>query len=57
MEDVGIFYDHLVYLKVIWYFLWPFGIFVWSFGMFSAVLVCRNEKNLATLAGTALSEQ
>jgi hypothetical protein len=27
MEDVGIFYDHLVYFTAIWYIMWPFGIF------------------------------
>jgi hypothetical protein len=27
MEDVGIFYGHLVYFKAIWYFLWSFGTF------------------------------
>jgi hypothetical protein len=26
MEDVGIFYGHLVYFMAIWYILWPFGI-------------------------------
>jgi hypothetical protein len=25
MEDVGIFYCHLVYFTVIWYILWLFG--------------------------------
>jgi hypothetical protein len=33
MEDVGIFYCHLVYFTVIWYILWLFG-FLWSFGIF-----------------------
>jgi hypothetical protein len=27
MEEVDISYGHLVYFNVIWYFLWPFGIF------------------------------
>jgi hypothetical protein len=27
MEDVGVFYVHLVYFMAIWYILWPFGIF------------------------------
>jgi hypothetical protein len=26
MEDVGLFYGHLVYVVAIWYMLWPFGI-------------------------------
>jgi hypothetical protein len=50
-ENLGIFYDHLVYFKgqckyfmVIWYILWQFGIFC-------PVLVFWTKKNLATLAG------
>jgi hypothetical protein len=27
MEDDGIFYGQLIYFMVIWYILWPFGIF------------------------------
>jgi hypothetical protein len=27
MDDVGLFYSHLVYFTAIWYILWPFGIF------------------------------
>jgi hypothetical protein len=27
MEDVGIFYGHLVHFQAIWYNLWPFRIF------------------------------
>jgi hypothetical protein len=27
MEDVGIFFGHLVYFVAIWYILWPIGIF------------------------------
>jgi hypothetical protein len=27
MEDVCTFYGHLVYLTVIWYILWPLGLF------------------------------
>jgi hypothetical protein len=26
-EDVGLFYGHFAYFKVIWYILWPFGVF------------------------------
>jgi hypothetical protein len=26
MEDVGIFFGHLVYFTAIWYIVWPFGI-------------------------------
>jgi hypothetical protein len=35
MEDVGIFYGHLVYYTSIWHILWPFGMFgiFFRFGM------------------------
>jgi hypothetical protein len=42
MEDVGIFYGHLVYFTAIKYILWLVGIF-------SPFLVCCTKKNLATL--------
>jgi hypothetical protein len=45
MENVGLFYGHLVYCVTIWYILWLCG-------KFSAVLVCCTKKNLATLAPT-----
>jgi hypothetical protein len=28
MENVGVFYDHLVYLRLLWYILWLMGNFV-----------------------------
>jgi Na+/H+-dicarboxylate symporter len=49
MEDVGIFYGHLVYFVAIWCILWLFG-------MFSPVLVCCTKKNLATLFITVASQ-
>jgi hypothetical protein len=45
MEEVGIFYVHLVNFPAIWHILWPFGIFY-------PVLIHfypYQEKNLATL--------
>jgi hypothetical protein len=50
MENLGIFYGHLVYFTAIgnmyymaiWYILWSFGIFL-------TVLVFCTKKNLATL--------
>jgi hypothetical protein len=37
MED-GIVYGHLVCFTVIWYILWPFGVFyTWLLGIFSLV--------------------
>jgi hypothetical protein len=36
MEDVHIFYDHLINFTAIWYILWPVGICsCWPFGIFS----------------------
>jgi hypothetical protein len=48
MEDVGTFYDHLVYFTTIWYVLLPFGTFMVIWYVFP-VLVCCTKKNLATL--------
>jgi hypothetical protein len=42
MEDVGTFYEQLVYFTTIWYILWPLDIFF-------PVLVSCTKKNLATL--------
>jgi hypothetical protein len=42
MEDVGIFYVHLINFPAIWYIYPPFGTFF-------PVLVCCTKKNLATL--------
>jgi hypothetical protein len=46
MDDVGIFYGHLVYFTAIWHAFWTFGIFC---GNFFPVLVCCTKKNLATM--------
>jgi hypothetical protein len=48
MEDVGIFYVHLVNFRP---FCIPYGHLVYfpSFGTFLPVLVCCTKKNLATL--------
>jgi hypothetical protein len=49
-ENLGIFYDKLVYFTAIRNILWPFGICsLWSFGIFLPVLVFCTKKNLATL--------
>jgi hypothetical protein len=50
MEDVGIFYVHLVYFSVIWYILFLYG------KMFP-ILVCCSNKNLATLPLTKLQKK
>jgi hypothetical protein len=53
MEDVSIFYVHLVTFPVILHILWPFGIPIFPrFGTFLPVLVCCANKNLATLPWT-----
>jgi hypothetical protein len=40
MEDVGLFYVHLVNFNAIWYILWPFGIFYGYLIHFFPILVC-----------------
>jgi hypothetical protein len=45
MEDVGICHGHLVYLKAIWYILWPFGIYVGHFDIFSRFGMPNQEKS------------
>jgi hypothetical protein len=42
MENVGIFFGHLVYFTANWFVLQPFGIF-------PPILACCVDKNLATL--------
>jgi hypothetical protein len=37
MEDVGIYYGHLVDVVAIWYILWPFGIFCGHLVYFVAI--------------------
>jgi hypothetical protein len=50
MENIGIFYDHLVYFAAIGNILCIFSIgILWSFGTFFSVLVFCANKNLATL--------
>jgi hypothetical protein len=55
MENIGIFYGHLVYFTLIWYILCPFGIFYGHLVYFVViwtifpVLVRCSKKNLATL--------
>jgi hypothetical protein len=48
MEDVGIFYTHLVHFTVFWYILWTFGIFVVIWYIFPVLVFCI-KKNLAPL--------
>jgi hypothetical protein len=48
MEDVGIFYGHLVHFTAFGYILWPFSIFFGHLVYFSVLVYC-TKKNLATL--------
>jgi hypothetical protein len=48
MEDVGVFYGHVVF-TAIWYISWNFGTFYGYLVYFFPVLVCCPKKNLATL--------
>jgi hypothetical protein len=52
MENLDIFYDHLVYFTAIGNILVPFGYILWSFGIFFPVLAFCTKKNLATLLPT-----
>jgi hypothetical protein len=49
MENLGIFYDHLVYFAAIGNILWPFGIFCGNLVYIFPVLVLWTKENLATL--------
>jgi hypothetical protein len=51
MEDVGIFYGHLVHCTVFCYILWTFGIVRGNLVYVPVLIFCTN-KNLATLAST-----
>jgi hypothetical protein len=42
MENLGVFYDHLVYFTAIGNILWPFGIFC---GIFSRFGILDQEKS------------
>jgi hypothetical protein len=48
MEDLGMFYGHLVYFITIWYILCQFGIFMVIWYSFPVLVSCTT-KNLATL--------
>jgi hypothetical protein len=45
MEDVGTYNGHLVYFTVIWYILWPLGIFSGYFVDFSLFGMLYLEKS------------
>jgi hypothetical protein len=49
METVGIFYDHLEYFTVIWYFLRTLSIVCGHLVYFSRFWYVWTKKNLATL--------
>jgi hypothetical protein len=45
LNNVGIFYGHLVYLMAIWYILWSFVIFVGHFYIFSRFGMSYQERS------------
>jgi hypothetical protein len=45
MENLGIFYDHLVYFKAIANILWPFGIFCGNLVYFPRFGILDQEKS------------
>jgi hypothetical protein len=45
MEDVGIFYGHLVHLTVFWYILWTFGIYCGNWVYFPRFGILYQEKS------------
>jgi hypothetical protein len=54
MEDVRIFYGHLVHFKVFCFILWTFGIARSNLVYFPPFFVFSTKKNLATLPPTHL---
>jgi phosphotransferase system glucose/maltose/N-acetylglucosamine-specific IIC component len=48
MDDVGIFYGHLVDFAAIWYILWTFIVYFVVIWYIFLVLVSCTKKNLAT---------
>jgi hypothetical protein len=52
MEDVGIFYGHLVHFMVFCYILWTLVIVRGNLVIFFPVVVFCTKKNLATLPPT-----
>jgi hypothetical protein len=45
MENLGILYDHLVYIMVIGIILWPFGIFCGNLVFFPRFGFLEQEKS------------
>jgi hypothetical protein len=60
MEDVDIFYPHLVYFTAIWYILWTFGFYVVVIWYIFPVLVCCPKfpqfKKFQALCSSDVSE-
>jgi hypothetical protein len=46
VEDVGIFYGHLVYFTAIWYTLWIFGIFCGNLVFFPVLVFVGTYQTL-----------
>jgi hypothetical protein len=45
MEDVGIFYEHLVHFTAFWYILWTFGILCGNLVYLSLFGILYQEKS------------
>jgi hypothetical protein len=65
MENLGIFYDHLVYFTAIGNILWPFGIFCgtlvyfppfWYFGQRKIWQPWLKSQNRQSIEGSFLKE-
>jgi hypothetical protein len=55
MEDLGLFYGHLVYFTAICYILLQFCIVYGNLVHIFPVLVCCSRKNLATLRSASFN--
>jgi hypothetical protein len=55
MEDVGIFYGHMIYFTTIWYiYLVAISFHSWLLGIFFPFWFVVPRKNLATLCSTKI---
>jgi hypothetical protein len=54
MENVSIFYDHLVYFTTIWHNLWPFGLVCGHLVYLSRFLVCLDQEKSGSPAKVSI---
>jgi hypothetical protein len=55
IEDAGICYGQFVFFMAKWYIVWTIGTFCGHLVHIFPVLVCRADKNLATLGPPLLN--